>query len=192
MALDLILNLVNSIIRLLLLSLLLFVPVTVFALIVSFLKKKLQEKYSFSWMYATSISTLILMIVFTVTFYFGFYFSIVSEVNLGQIRPELASQEYPLLPQFLFTAESPVISFLFFYLLLFLKRIIVALVLTGLILPLQFIGSLVLNYLNQRFEKTNFLIKFGLTCFAVSFLTVLILLLFDWILAGIIYFVLLY
>jgi hypothetical protein len=150
------------------------IPVFFIVLIASFLRKKIENYFKLQWFSSALITTIIFFLaIVSILYYFPFLLAL-NESRLGILPIEFQ-------PTFFESFSA--------FLLSLIHVIIVAIVLTVLIIPIEFFGLFLTEALEQKF-KLNKLINLFVTVFCLTtIVSSIILFVFPWIVSGMIYFI---
>ncbi len=172
MALELVLKAIFSLIDLLRGSFFLAIIAFVLVFFASFLHDWLSKKYKFSWLKATMLTSYLAIFILIILLYSAPVISGFNESNQGVV-PD-------------FFKMSPV-DWLSFIAMVILRNAVIALLFTFFILPLEFLGSMVFDYLKERF-KANKWVNVFVAVFAACLATAITcLFLLPWVVPGLIY-----
>lgn len=151
------------------------IPVFLIAIAALFLRKTLSERFKLNWVKGTLLANYIVIAIIIAIAYILPY-------SLGFAESGLAKIEMPSV-----LAITPA-EILLVTVLSIIKILISTLIITVLVLPLEFFGSFMLEKLKER--QLPELAKLFITAFATCLLaTIIILFVFPWIINGIIFLV---
>ncbi len=172
MVLELVLKAIFSLIDLLRGSFFLAIIAFVIVFFASFLHDWLSKKYEFSWLKATMLTSYLAIFMLIILLYSAPVISGFGESDQGVVPA--------------FFQMSPV-DWLSFIAMVILRNALIALMFTFFILPIEFLGSMVFDYLKEKFKANNWVNVF-IAVFAACFATAIIcLFLLPWIVPGLIY-----
>lgn len=148
------------------------IPVFVFVFTAIFVRKSLAKKYKWAWFKSSIVTT---------------YFLVFSLVLVIYVLPIVdvnnSVQNYPILPELAPTPleiATPII-------LQFFRLLVVALILTFILMPLEFVGLFLFEKISQKI-KAAYSVHIFLTVLASTFFSLaIILFLMPWIVSGIIF-----
>ncbi|MFH0714824.1 MAG: hypothetical protein V1847_03165 [Candidatus Diapherotrites archaeon] len=179
---------VLQILSVLLYSLLLAVPVCAIAWIGSLLRKRISKKWKISWIFSTAISTYVLVLIGVVALFAFPALSVGSvqdtlpaDVNEQIIFEGGQAVDAPLSPEA--SVGNSFVSFLYNA----LRLLVVALVLTLLLLPLEVLASFASDALEKR--KAPFLLQVYVASFVGVLIAFLVLIVFPWLQTGLLYYI---
>ena len=155
-------------------------PVFLLVLLGDWLKKRLEKRRQLSWLQSAFLSIYIIATLLILVLYYGVYLWALQSYTGGAVPPELQpTPEFALIEGLLFLGVS------------FVKKLFAGLALTLIFLPFTVIGSLVLERLNKRqgkkAKKQKNLVNWFASVFIITLLAYLLVLVFDFIPAGVIY-----
>lgn len=160
-----------GIIDLLFIALKLAIPVFLVSLAALWLKKKLSERYSLSWIKSALITTYLVIFVLLVILHLYTWFS-------GYFESSVAMQEVPGI--FAITPAEILTGILFMAIKIFLTAII----LTILLLPLEFFAEFVSEKIKEK--KMPSLLQTFIASYCTCLLTaIIVLFVFPWIIPGV-------
>ncbi|MBN1940862.1 MAG: hypothetical protein JW772_01635 [Candidatus Diapherotrites archaeon] len=172
MAIDPIVTVLN-IADLLVLTLMIAIPVFIVALVALFLRERISKKFEMSWIKSTLITTYVFVLLISALAYVSPYYSAFSE-------SEIASQEQPVV-----LATTPADVAVAFFLTV-LRILVVALLFTLLLLPLQFFATFLMDKLaEKKFPKPAKV--FAATYFTCLLALIIMFFVFPWIIPGLMF-----
>lgn len=152
------------------------VPAFIAALACTFLYKWISKKLSLKWFKASLITTYICVFVVLLVF----FFTPLLTTAFQQAVPDLAPDES-------YSGEELLALFFVSPVMLVIKLLAAALVISLLLMPLELIGSALFSWLQKK--KKLYYVNAFISVFAATLAAVLVILAFPWIPAGILYFV---
>jgi hypothetical protein len=148
------------------------IPVFLVVFLSSFLHSWLAKKYNFSWLKSTMVTSyltifILIMVLYSVPAFLGF-----QESDQGTI---------PL------SFQLSTIDWLVFIALIVLRNAAISLLFTLFILPLEFLSSMVFDYLKEKTKINKWLGVFAAVFSACLAASIILLFLFPWVIGGIVY-----
>lgn len=172
---DLIQLLLFSLIDLLRGTLLLSVPVFIIVAPACFLRKRLARKYRLDWLKSTFATSYLLVLLLIFVLYFSPIAGSWGHETMGIYPPAFAPAAWEGL-----AAAA----------LLFLRLVFVALVFEIMLLPMEFFGALLFDWLGKRYAKLNYYIRLYAVVFAGTLISAfLVLFAMKWLPAAVLYMV---
>lgn len=148
------------------------IPVFVFVFVASLARKWLEKKYKWSWIKSSFVTTYFLVFSFVFVLY-----------TFPIVQAFLEAGEETVLPEFAPTPLEIIVP-------IFLQSarlLLVALILTLLLLPLEFVGLYLFEKISQR-VRAAFSVRLFLAVFLVTLFTFATVIFFaGWVFSGIIY-----
>jgi hypothetical protein len=175
--------------RLLFGLLVLAIPLTIAVMVFSRLEARLEKKFKLSWLKASWLSTFIAMFILLIFIYLLPFLQVLDFAKNDSLPAEIKTQFDEVNGVFVEqpTGSIPALDALISAVITIARLLLVAAVLALILLPLEFIGSAVFSRLERK--KSANIPAFYIASFAGLLIAMIVIMVFSWIPAGIIYFI---